>query len=65
MAASVDGRENIQSLKSDWSVLHAELTVQAFAPLYWNDKGRKNNCVFHKYRQTSLKNNNKTGTYPS
>ena len=46
-ALSVDGRKDIQSLKSDWSVFHAELKAQALVPLQWN-KGRKNNRVFHK-----------------
>ena len=37
----LDIRKDIQSIKSAWSVLHAELKAGDLTPLYGHNRGRK------------------------
>ena len=48
----LDGKKDIRSVKSAWSVLHAELKSRVLLPLLGNNKGRKINIHTHTHTHT-------------
>ena len=54
-SVKVDGRKNIQFIKSVWSILYLELKFQVLPPIKDNNKGHKTNTHTHTHTHTQAK----------
>ena len=53
-SVKVDGRKNIQFIKSVWSILYLELKFQVLPPIKDNNKGHKTNTHTHTHTHTHI-----------